>query len=177
MLDVSVSYNRYKFLGHEFLTWLWFAIENDQTGLEKTPQEGTTLHIGNRLVLENRNGTRSESITIQGDDAGLEEAVLALKKGAVVTELNLFYKAGEAEWRFTIKAESLHLTSLKCPTTGSAASQEELEGAILEKAYLYGQVFSLVDNLFRQYIGLRLSEKWSRKTVPQMKLWIQGQAS
>jgi len=52
VLDVSVSYNRYKFLGHEFLTWLWFAIENDQTGLEKTPQEGTTLHIGNRLVLD-----------------------------------------------------------------------------------------------------------------------------
>jgi hypothetical protein len=76
-----------------------------------------------------------------------------------------------------MKAESLHLTSLKCPTTGSAASQDELEGAILEKAYLYGQVFSLVDNLFRQFIGLRVTEKWSRKTVPQMKLWIQGQAS
>ena len=34
MLDVSVSYNRYKFLGHEFLTWLWFLIEKDRKLLE-----------------------------------------------------------------------------------------------------------------------------------------------
>jgi len=33
MLDVSVAYNRYKFLGHEFLTWLWFMIETDKDTL------------------------------------------------------------------------------------------------------------------------------------------------
>ena len=30
MLDVAVAYNRYQFLGEEFLTWLWYVIEKDQ---------------------------------------------------------------------------------------------------------------------------------------------------
>jgi hypothetical protein len=34
MLDVSVSYNRYKFLGHEFLTWLWFLMEKNRSFLQ-----------------------------------------------------------------------------------------------------------------------------------------------
>ena len=29
MLDLAVAYNRYRFLGDEFLTWLWYTIEND----------------------------------------------------------------------------------------------------------------------------------------------------
>ena len=29
MLDVAVAYNRFKFLGEEFLTWLWFVIDQD----------------------------------------------------------------------------------------------------------------------------------------------------
>ena len=31
MLDIAVAYNRYKFLGNEFLTWLWFMIETDES--------------------------------------------------------------------------------------------------------------------------------------------------
>ena len=35
MLDVAISYNRYMFLGHEHLTWLWFAIEKGQDDIKK----------------------------------------------------------------------------------------------------------------------------------------------
>jgi len=89
MLDVAVSYNRYKFLGYEYLTWLWFLIENNQDKIGEPDREPLSLQIGNRVVLENRQKDAVESITIKGDDAGLEEGILALRKGAVVTELNL----------------------------------------------------------------------------------------
>ena len=71
MLDVAVAYNRFKFLGDEFLTWLWFWIENDTGGSADDPK--ADLRIGNRLVLENRAHDRKESITITGDDAGRRE--------------------------------------------------------------------------------------------------------
>ena len=29
MLDIATAYNRYKFIGHEFLTWLLYLIETD----------------------------------------------------------------------------------------------------------------------------------------------------
>ena len=172
MLDVSVSYNRYRFLGNEFLTWLWFVIEKDQGKITRPEQEMVSLEIGNRIVLENDRKDAVESITIKGDDAGLEEGILALRKGAVVTELNLFYKVGDQAWHFTIKGESLNMASLKVPDTGGIESRKDLEGAVIEKAYLYNEAIRLVDNLFKEFIKGRVSDDWNSKIVPLVRQWI-----
>ncbi len=172
MLDLSISYNRYKFLGYEFLTWLWFVIEKEQDKIEKLEEEAVELEIGNRIVLENKKRDAVESITIKGDDAGLEEGILALKKGAVVTELNLLYKAGDQQWRFTLKGESLHLTGFKCPRTGPVESREDVEGAVLEKIFLCEKAIQLTDKLFKQFITLRVTGSWNKKVVPRVRQWI-----
>ncbi len=172
MLDVAVSYNRYKFLGHEFLTWLWFVIEKDQNKVRALEQEPVSLEVGNRIVLENKKRDAVESITIKGDDAGLEEGMLALKKGAVVTELNLLFMADDQQWRFTLKGEGLHFVGLKSPQTGSVESEEDLEGAVLEKVYLCDRAVQCIDKLFKEFITLRVSEDWQNKVVPRMKQWI-----
>lgn len=172
MPDVSVSYNRYKFLGYEFLTWLWFVIERDQGKITESDEKLASLEIGNRIVLENSRKDVVESITIKGDDARLEEGILALRKGAVVTELNLCYRVGDQEWHFTIKGESLNIANLRPPETGSIESRKDLEGAVIEKAYLYDKAIQLVDNLFKQFIGLRISDNWHKKVVPLARQWI-----
>ena len=172
MLDVSVSYNRYKFLGHEFLTWLWFVIENDRNKLRNLENELISLDIGNRIVLENRLNDTLETITIKGDDAGLEEGVLSLKKGAVVTELNLSYKEANQEWRFTIKGESLSIANLRTPDTKQIESQEEVEGAVIEKAFLYNKAAQLIDTLFAQFIKLRISNEWNKQVIQRLRDWM-----
>ncbi len=172
MLDVSVSYNRYKFIGYEFLTWLWFIVEKDQAMIRKLHEELLSLDIGNRIVLENRQRDAVETVTIKGDDAGLEEGLLALKKGAVVSEMNLAYKSGEQEWSFTLKAESFHITSLKCPSAGPVETEEDVEGAVLEKMYLCDKVTQLMDSLFKSFMKLRLSGKWGKQVVPLVRQWI-----
>ena len=172
MLDVAVAYNRYKFLGFEFLTWLWFTIENDQPALIKLQEDIVSLDIGNRMVLENRQSEAMETITIKGDDANLEEGILALRKGALVTELNLCFKSGDQEWRFTIKGESLNLSSLKTPFSGPIETAEDIEGAVLEKIYLYEQAIQLVDNLFKHFIKDRVSTRWQNKVIPRIRKWI-----
>jgi len=174
MLDVSVAYNRYQFLGHEFLTWLWYVIENDQERLPNPESKKVSLEIGNRVVLENRVNDALESITIKGDDAGLEEGVLALRKGAVVTQINLAYTEGDHQWHFTINGESLSLTGLKTPETGAVETKDDIEGAILEKVFLYGKAVELVDHLYRQFIRLRISSQWSENVLPQLKQWIRS---
>lgn len=136
MLDIAIAYDRYKFIGFEFLTWTWFAIENDQEHLETIQEDLTSLDIGNRVVLENRQSEAMETITIKGDDAGLEEGQLALRKGAVVTEMNMTFKSGSQRWQFTVKGESLNIGNLKPPESGPVESAEDVEGAVLEKTYL-----------------------------------------
>lgn len=174
MLDVAIAYNRYKFLGHEYLTWLWYIIEKERERIKDESGDPITLDIGNRIVFENNVNEAVETVTIKGDDAGLEEGLLSLRKGAVVTELNLSQKIGEQEWKFNIKGESLNFSSLKTPETGSVEKKEDIEGAVLEKTFLYEKVFKLMDNLYQQFIELRVSNEWNNKVVPQMRKWIAG---
>ena len=174
MLDVSVAYDRYKFLGHEFLTWLWFIMDADQTSIVKTNKDIVSLEMDNRIVLENSLDNRVENIRIKGDNAGLEEAKLSLQKGGVVTELNFSLKSGDHEWKFNIKGESLNISSLKSPETGKIEKKDDIEGAVLEKIYLYEKVVSLVEDLYNQFIHMRISNKWNSETVPRIKKWTQS---
>ena len=177
MLDVSVSYNRYKFLGHEFLTWLWFLIDKEPSIIKVLDPDLVSLEVGNRIVLENKNNDSVESITIEGDDAGLEEGILALRKGAVVTELNLQYQSGDLKWRFTLKGESFNVSSLKSPDTGPVETDGDIAGAVLEKAFLYEKVITLIDTMFNHFIRLRVSDDWNVKVVRSMKQWINASGS
>ena len=170
MLDISISYNKFKFLGYEFMTWLWFAIEEDK--LINTDKKPILLEIGNRIVFENSLNNTIETIIIKGDEAGLEEGILALKKGAVVTELNLVYKENEQKWQFTLKGENLNIAGIKTPDTGNIEKQEDIEGVILEKVYLYNKVVEIIDTLFKKFIKIRLSNKWNDETVPLIRNWI-----
>ncbi len=172
MLDVSVSYNRYKFLGHEFLTWLWFLTEKQRDFIQEKFADLTSLEIGNRVVLENRFNDALETITIKGDDAGLEEGILSLRKGAVVTELNLSYTFEELECHFSLKGESLGISGLKIPSGGSVNDGENMEEVVLEKVMLYEKIIDLIKVIFQAFIKIRISEDWENKVVPEIRKWI-----
>ncbi len=177
MLDIATAYNKYTFLGNEFLTWIWFLIEKDQDiAAIMAYKEPISLEIGNSIVLENNLGDKSkEKITIKGDKAGLEEGTTALKKGALVTQLNLLCKMGEEEeYKFTIRGESFNITGLKTPSTQTTKSEDELEGMVLEKAYLLLKVTGVIDTLFLKYIEQRISDDWKTKGLQQINNWING---
>ncbi len=172
MIDIAIAYNRYRFLGNEYLTWLWFIIENDRNKMKQLDKDFTSLEIGNRMVLENRHGEGLETITIKGDEASLEEGIIALKKGALVNEINLIYRCGDQDWQFTIKGESLNLSSLRTPDTGIVETKEDIEGAVLEKIYLYHRIVEFIERSFQLFIKYRLSDSWDTKLVPLVKGWI-----
>lgn len=171
MLDVAIAYRRYQFLGNEFLTWLWFMVETDQNRLRQYDPDLVSLNIGSRLVLENTRNNAKETVTIKGNDANLEEGRVALKKGAVVTEMHLSYKTVGQHWLFNLKGESLNISNLKLPETGPVETPEDLEGVVIEKADLLEKVNGLVNNLFSQFIKLRVSATWRNQTVSQIRKW------
>ena len=174
MLDVATAYNRYKFLGEEFLTWLWYVIENNQNLIKNFDRNFIGLEIGDRIVFENRRKESPERITIKGEGAGLEEGILALKNGALVTELNMIYRSAELVWQFTLKGESLNISSLNIPETDLPDSDEDIEGFVLEKLFLYDKSLQLVKNLFTHFVKLRISNKWLNKEVFSIRKWIQS---
>lgn len=178
MLDVAVAYRRYQFVGDEFLTWLWFLIETNQALLREVDPQLSSLEIGNRMVLVNRYRKDSdETVTIKGDQANMDEGLLALKKGAMVAEVNLVYRSADREWRFNLKGESLNLSSLRVPATGQVESREDIEGAVIDKIYLMKRMIDLIHGLFVRFIKTRVSNDWSAKTVPAIRRWITADES
>ena len=171
MLDIAIAYNRYKFLGNDFLTWLWFIIETGPKQLRQLDANLESITVGNRMVLENTRNNAKETITIKGDNAGMEEGRLAIKKGAVVAEIHLSYKTGAQHFEFNLKGESLNISSLKLPETGPVETPEDLEGVVLEKIYLIEKVIALVNRLFGHFVHLRLSNTWENQIAAQIHKW------
>ena len=174
MIDIATAYNRYRFLGNEFLTWIWFCIENNPDLIQQCDADMVSLDVGNRMVLENRLANGIETISIKGDAAGLEEALLSLKKGAMITEISLVYKSGPAQWSFGLKGESLGFFGLKLPETKTLETEAEWEGLVLERLYLYEKIFEFIQALFRVFIKIRLSDQWGQYTLVGMKKWLQA---
>ena len=176
MLDIATAYNKYGFLGNEFLTWIWYLVETDQdiTALSSS-KDPVTFEIGNSISLENNLGDKSkEKITIKGDQAGLEEGTTALKKGAWVTDLNLICSIGEEEYKFSIKGESFNITGLKTPTIDTSSSEDEIEGLIIEKTFLIMKVIKVIDTLFLKFIEKRISDDWNTSDLKDIRAWIQS---
>ncbi len=174
MLDIAAAYNKYKFLGNDFLTWIWFSIETGKDfSVLMNLKDVITLEIGNSIVLENKLGDKSkEKIIIKGDEAGLEEGTTALKKGAWVTQINLICKINEDEYKFTIKGESYNITGLKTPKTDLSKTGDEIEGLVLEKAFFCFRIYEVIDTLFLKYLEQRISNEWNNKGLQDIKNWI-----
>lgn len=172
MLDIATAYNRYKFIGHEFLTWLWYLIETDGQRLGQSYPQPILLALGKRIVLENPREGHAEKITIKGDYANFEAGILPLRRGSLVTELSLEAKSAEMTWEFNLKGESLSVSNLKMSTTGPIESLDDVEGALLEKVYLLETILQFVDTLFERFLKLRVTDDWEAKAVPQIQQWI-----
>jgi hypothetical protein len=172
MIDFTVAYNRYRFLGEEFLTWLWHLIETDPNFFSSVDPDCSALQVGNRMVLENRKNKSVEKITIKGDDAGLEEGKLALQKGALVAELALVYNTGEHLWQFCIKGESLNISSLRTPGPAFPLTPEDMEQFLLDKTQQIFKILNFIEIIYKYFIKSRISNNWLSKTLPSMKKWV-----
>ena len=172
MLDIATAYNRYKFIGHEFLTWLWYLIETDGHRLGQADPPAIVLALGKRIVLENPRENHAEKVTIKGAYANFEAGILPLRQGSLVTELSLEAKAAEMTWEFNLKGESLSVSAMKISTTGPIESLDDVEGALLEKVYLLENILQFIDTLFERFIKMRVSNDWENKTVPKIRQWI-----
>jgi len=173
MLDTATAYNRYKFIGHEFLTWLWYRIEMDNIVLNHSDLATMTLALGKRMVLENPRENHAETITIKGGYSNFETGFLPLKQGALVTEMSLEAKSQEVTWEFNLKGESLAVANMRISNLGPTETDEDIEASVLEKVYVLEQIHLYIDTLFEKFMILRISNQWDQKVVPQMQQWLQ----
>ncbi len=162
-----------RFLGYEFLTWLWCFSEHQQAGVALKSGRTATVHLGERLVL-NRPDDGRERVICTTQASALHEARTALQQGKWVQELQVVLRTGDQEYTLTMDTTLWTIKGLKTPKQLPDFDAEDEEGRFLEKMFFLEEVFSALDALYAKFLDLRLSSRWESDVLPALKLWMEG---
>ena len=176
-LDIATAYNKYQFLGYEFLLWLWYASENEADVISRFAgvDHPIEVTVGNSITIEIQGAGYPEKLTIKGEDAGFEEAFLAIDKGGSIVQTNLIFKINDQEFHFDFKGDDFSVRNLKCqPATTAPTAADEIEGALLEKWFLNSLVFNSLDLLYDHFITIRLANGLGKDLVSKINHWVSG---
>ncbi|MCP3945015.1 MAG: hypothetical protein GY710_26555 [Desulfobacteraceae bacterium] len=179
-MDIATMFNKYSFIGHEFLTWLWYATEKSPWDLNVLKDKKTELTVGNKITITNKKpqAGRSAKVTIQGEESDLKEAMLAVQDGGWVSNVHLRLSIDEVNYEFTLSALDLKFTGFKCKQASKDnTNSDEIDGAICEKMYLISEAMRFIDQAFERFIKFRLNEKWESDILPELSAWVNNSES
>jgi recombination associated protein RdgC len=163
------------FLGREFLTWLWFKSERGGSNVELPDGKVIEVIFADRMTLELSDTDSPQSVAIKGDHSELREGLAALREGKKIEEARLSLKSGENEFTLVLKGTWLSFGSFRTPPilpSDEADADEGPEGRFLEKAYLVEEGLAIVDELFGEFMRVRLSDVWEETELPTIRQWI-----
>jgi DNA recombination-dependent growth factor C len=162
-----------RFLGYEFLTWLWFFMEQPENLIKISDQKTAQVHLGGRLVMALPGQDRERVICTTQANA-LHEARTALRQGKMVEELQVFLNIGDNEYLFTLDSILWAVKGLKTPKQLPDSDKEDADGRFLEKMFFLEEVLSTLNALYGKFLSARLSPSWESDTLPIFKAWIEG---
>jgi DNA recombination-dependent growth factor C len=162
-----------RFLGYEFLTWLWFFIEQSQGVLTLPNAQTYTISLGEKLVLSHPDDGR-ERVVCTTQALALHEARTALQQGKRVQEAQLILSAGDNDYQLTLDATLWSIKGLKTPRQLPDFDSEDQDGRFLEKMFFLEEVFAGLNGLYQRFLARRLSSGWESDTLPAVKQWIEG---
>lgn len=169
-IDTAVAYAKHKPLGSDFLTWLWYMIDNDPLKLFGPMTHLISLSDKRKITLENYSSKDVESTVIKNDGDNLTEAFVSLSKGAKVTQLGLKLDINDSHWFFSLKDKDLSPISMKMPTTEPAG--EGYEGAFLEKISLYDKATGAIEELFKYFVEIWSDDDLREAGHGNIQKWV-----
>lgn len=169
-IDSAVAYAKHKQLGSDFLTWLWYRIEGNPLQIFGPMTHLISLSDTRKITLENSSYDAIESTVIKNDGDDLQEAYVAMSKGAKVTQLGLKLNINDDLWIFSLKDKDLSPVSMKMPATEPA--NEGWEGAVLEKIFLYGKATEAIEEAFSHFVCIWSDDSKKDEETREINKWI-----
>ena len=165
-----------RFIGQEFLTWLWWKSE-ERGGSVAIPGYGDiTVAFEKHMLLEYGEGEAAEKIICSGLKAELLEARTGLQVGKKLEQARIRIVKNDHEFNFTLAAGLMEFRNVRLPkTAGTEADEggnrEEVEGMILERLFLFEDLVQTVNALFRHFLEMRTDDTWSSE-LEKVRSWV-----
>lgn len=169
-MDLIDLINSRRFVGSEFLTWLWFRVDCHDGLLDIEDVGRIEVIFDDQLTLDAYMAETQRNDLRGGSPAYSMEAVTALRHGKRPTKAKLRFIREGREWAFTFKAETFDIASLKIP---ALLTQEE-DDQFYERMYLIEEVEEILHALYKEFLRLRLADDWEERFVGAMKSWIES---
>ena len=174
-MDLVDIISEKRFIGQEFLTWLWFKSE-ERGGTVLLADEGDIQVVFEKhMLLESGEGEAHEKLICKGLQAELQEARTGLRMGKKLEQARIFLAKGEYEYHLTLTATLFEYRNIRLPKTltpGEEASDRlAQEGKILEKLGMTAEAMRTIDGLFRMFLKIRVSDDWPGE-LAKMKAWV-----
>jgi recombination associated protein RdgC len=118
-----------RFLGEEFLLWLWLR-SMTEGGSSGEDGDGSGCFVDDAIQLVSERGEVKEISLRKGNPAECREAFEALSRGMRPTKMKLRLLSGDLEWVFTLNAATLDMGTLKLPPSTGKAPHERLHDRI-----------------------------------------------
>jgi hypothetical protein len=154
-------------LGNEFILWLWFQCNDDESTFKLRDGSEATVMIARSLYLECPRGmTGSDTIKHEGPTS-LPEAMRAIQAGKLPRKCGLTVVRHGVQYGFTLHAETLAVGSAKIP----APEEEEPRSRLEARAQQLRDLTESIDLLYDAFLRVRLSPEWVGQ-LSRMQRWL-----
>jgi len=164
-----------RFLGQEFLTWLWFKSE-ERGGAIALPHGDIQVVFEQHMLLEYGEGDAHQQVICQGQQSELKEARTGLTTGKKLEQARIRLARDEHEWRLSLTGGLMEYRNVRPPKTmaaGEDSDEAAREGRILDRIGLLEIMVRTGDELFRLFLNIRLSTAWDAEK-DRIRGWITG---
>jgi hypothetical protein len=162
-------------LGQDFLTWLWFRSEKNGWLFQLQDGSDFNVYLEQRLSVRGGAGENVEKAVVTGPHAEFTEAKLGLRNGKLVDKALIRLERDGATWTVLLNADDFSLSGLKTPKIETRLEEgDDPDAPFLEKMMLLEQCLAFMDELYRQFLTVRLSTNWTDE-LRAFKGWLAEQ--
>ena len=167
-MDLVDKIERSRFLGREFLVWLWFESERLEGVLPLPSGEACELWLEEQLTLV-ADMEKAESKLKASAPSATPEAKEALRQGKLPTKAKMRISRGPQSWSFLFDADSLAVAGVKIP----ALITEETDEKFYERMQLVEDLEAMIGGLYERFLEVRTSERWAQE-ADAVRAWVEA---
>ena len=168
--SVMESIQANKWIGTDLLLWMLYT---RATG----PTDGIAVWIDNKIVLQQSDEDGDHTVSIAGVQNRLGEVKAALRDGKQITQATVYMEGEDGTWRMTLKADTFHFASYKCPSVqiekdDTTDLHDERQAVFLERMHLIEKGIGLFENVLVAFLTDRLGSDWAENFTQGIAEWI-----